>query len=59
MCSMNHETKSTALVHSARNSTVATAVLAKLCTAAQLSGFIRYVLVAEPSEYKMMSVEHF
>jgi hypothetical protein len=59
MCSMNQETKSTAAVHSPRNTTVATAVLAKLCTAAQLSSFIRYFLVAEPSEYKMMSVEHF
>jgi hypothetical protein len=56
---MNHETKLTAAVHSARNTTVATAVLAKLCTAAQLFSFVRYFLVAEPSEYKIMSVEHF
>ena len=30
MCSMNHETKSTAAVYSARNATVATAILGKL-----------------------------
>jgi len=59
MCSMNQETKLTAVVHSALNTKVASAVLTKLCTAAQLFSFIRYFLVAEPSEYKIMSVEHF
>jgi len=56
---MNQETKLTAVVHSALNTKVASAVLTKLCTAAQLFSFIRYFLVAEPSEYKIMSVEHF
>jgi len=59
MRSMNHETKPTAAVHSARNTTVATTVLAKLCTAAQLSNFIRYILFSEPAQYKLMSAEHF
>jgi len=59
MCSMNQETKSTAAVHSPSNVKVSTGVLAKLCIAAQLSSFTRNFLGAEPSEYKMMSVEHF
>jgi hypothetical protein len=57
MCSINHETNLTAAVNSARNKTVATAVLAKLCTAAQ--PFYTLRLVAQPSQYKMLSVEHF
>jgi len=59
MCSMTHETKLTAAVHSPRTATVATGVLDKLlhrCTTVQ---FVRYFLVAELSEYKMMRVEHF
>jgi hypothetical protein len=55
---MNQETKSTAAVHSARNTTVATAVLAKLCHRCATAQFYTLLLVAEPSEYKMMSAEH-
>jgi len=56
---MNRETKPTAALHFPTNTTVATAVLAKLCTAAQLSGFVPYFLVADISQYKMISVENF
>ena len=57
MCSMNHETKSTAAVHSARIATVATAVLAKLWHRYTSVWFYTYFLVAEPSECKMMCVK--
>ena len=48
MCTKNHEAKSTAGVHSARNTTIATAVLAKLFTAVQLASFVPYSSSVRP-----------
>jgi hypothetical protein len=52
---MNPETKSTAAVHPPRNTTVATAVLHRRTTVQ----FYTLLLVAQPSEHKMLSAEHF
>jgi hypothetical protein len=56
---MHHQTKPTAAAHSTRNTTVTTAVLANpshRCTTVQ---FYTLLLVAAPSQHKMMSAEHF